>query len=48
MNLDLIVPRNEGPGGSNEILVGDGSKWELCAQGRRVLGPSEGVLGMPR
>ena len=30
MIFDLIVPRNEGSGGSNEILVGVGSKvWEL-------------------
>ena len=29
MIFDLIVPRNEGSGGSNEILVGDGSKvWD--------------------
>ena len=29
MIFDLIVPRNEGSGGSNEILVGVGSKvWE--------------------
>ena len=29
MIFDIIVPRNEGTGGSNEILVGVGSKvWD--------------------